>query len=136
MFKYGFRERIRGGIKMDNKMKEVAKMLGVKLGEEFEVKTREGVKYKFTEKGLEIKTYCGYSNSYTLGKLIRGELTIKWTPKSGNKYYFVFSRYPKPMRLLYYNESMADRLMLKRGMITRTEEEATEKMKDMGWLEE
>ena len=30
MFKDGFRERIRGGVRMDNKMKEVAKMLGVK----------------------------------------------------------------------------------------------------------
>ena len=124
---------------MDNKMKEVAKMLGVKLGEEFEVETREGVKYKFTEKGLHVK----YVNEniflqtlISLKELLTGELTIKWKPKSGEKYYFMFSIYPKPMRLLYYNESMADRLMFKRGMITRTEEEAIQIMKDMGWWEE
>jgi hypothetical protein len=31
---------------------------------------------------------------------------------------------------------MRDRLMLKRGLITKTEEEAIQKMKDMGWWEE
>ena len=138
MFKDGFRERIRGGVKMDNKMEEVAKMLGVKLGEEFEVETREGVKYKFKEKGLHVK----YVNEniflqtlISLKELLTGELTIKWKPKSGEKYYFVFSQYPKPQRLLYYNESMPDRLMFKRGLITRTEQEAIEKMKDLGWWE-
>ena len=136
MFKDGFRERIRGGVKMDNKMEEVAKMLGVKLGEEFEVETREGAKYKFTEKGLFVKFInenSFWQTSISLKELLTGELKIKWKPKSGEKCYFVSSRHPKPLRLLYYSESMRDRLMLKRGMITRTEEEAIQKMKDMGW---
>jgi len=137
MFKDGFRERIRGGVKMDNKMPKLAKeFFNKELEEEFEIEGREGVKYWFTEEGIELKRYCGYSNYYTLQKLLTGELKIKWKPKSGEKYYFVFSIYPKPQRLLYYNESMADRLMFKRGLVLRTEEEATEKMKDMGWLEE
>ena len=141
MFKDGFRERIRGGVKMDNKMPKLAKeFFNKELEEEFEVDIINHKIYKFTERGLEFK-YNDSSNSWrpantTLGRLLRGNLKIKWKPKSGEKYYFVFSQYPKPQRLLYYNESMADRLIFKRGLIFRTEQEAIQDMKDRGWWEE
>ena len=125
---------------MDNKMPKLAKeYFNKELEEEFEVDIINHKIYKFTERGLEFK-YNDSSNSWrpantTLGRLLTGGLKIKWTPKSGEKCYFVSSRYPKPLRLVYYSESMRDRLMLKRGMITRTEEEAIQIMKDMGWWE-
>ena len=120
---------------MNNKMEKLAKeFFNKELEEEFEIEGREGVKYKFTEKGVIMKN--GDPNYYVLHALLTGELKIKWKPENKEMCYSIFSQYPKPQRLLYYNESMADRLMFKRGLVLRTEEEATEKMKDMGWLEE
>ena len=128
------------GVKMNNKMKEVAKILGKKLEEEFEIEGVNSGKYKFTEKGLCF-TYKSNEPSWrisamTLGKLLMGELKIKWKPENREMCYFVFSRYPKPQRLVYYPISTQDTLMFKRGLITRTEQEAIQKMKDMGWWEE
>ena len=118
---------------MDNKMEEVAKMFGKELGEEFEIKNWYG-SCRFTEQGIMV--IGEQISTPVLHALLTGGLKIKWKPKSGEKCYFVFSRYPKPQRLVYYSESISDRLMLKRGMITRTEEEAIQKMKEWGWWEE
>jgi len=118
---------------MDNKMEEIARMFGKELEEEFEIKNWYG-SCRFTEQGIMVIGEQISTN--VLHALLTGGLKIKWKPKSGEKHYFVFSRYPKPQRLVYYNESISDRLMLKRGMITRTEEEAIQIMKDMGWWEE
>ena len=108
-------------------------MFGKELGEEFEIKNWNG-SCRFTEKGVVV--LGGRISTHVLHGLLTGELKIKWKPKDGEKCYFVSSRYPKPLRLVYYSESMRDRLMLKRGMITRTEEEAIQKMKEWGWWEE
>ena len=78
---------------MANRMKGVAKLLGVELGKEFYI---EGVKerFKITDAGVEY-----YSIDYgtwfstmpiVLQKLLNGTYVIKdiWTPDSGQVYYY------------------------------------------------
>ena len=48
-----------GGKKMSkNLIPEIAKLLGVEVGEEFKVKDEDGLTYRFTDDGLKI-TYNG-----------------------------------------------------------------------------
>lgn len=81
---------------MASYMAEVAKMLGVELGEEF--KCSNGVKYKFTNEGI-MTTEIIWSKkvdetlfSNVLMSLLNGELTIMskpWKPKYNGKYYSI-----------------------------------------------
>lgn len=73
-----------------NHMKEVAAMLGVELGEEFEV---EGIKYVFNEYGLNYASIVKpYPLPYVLQDLIAGDKEIvrrPWRPKIGQPYWTV-----------------------------------------------
>ena len=87
---------------MKNYMSEVAKLLGVELGERFKVKeagtdnTRNSV-YKLTEKGLYITANCdGEERTGTAGtelvKLLTGRdeiVKLPWKPKYLQTYYYV-----------------------------------------------
>lgn len=73
---------------MANYMAEVAKMLGVELGEEFKC-YGEDYTYKFTDKGLMCN---GCEASCILSLLLEGQIEIKrkpWRPKYGEDYYVV-----------------------------------------------
>ena len=118
---------------MSNKMEEVAKMFDKELEEEFEIKDWNG-SCRFTEKGVVV--LGGRISTHVLHGLLTGELKIKWKPKDGEKCYFVSSHHEKPVLMRYHTSSDQNALMLKRGMITRTEEEAIQKMKEWGWWEE
>lgn len=79
---------------MANHMAEVAKMLGVELGEEFECSNR--YKYVLREDGIIESKYrdrlSADTFSPTLVALLNGELTIKrkpWKPKKDEKYWCV-----------------------------------------------
>ena len=119
---------------MYNKMEEVAKMFDKELGEVFEIEGREGVKYRFTEKGVIMKN--GDPNYYVLHGLLTGELKIKWKPENKEMCYSIFSHHEKPVLIRYHTSSDQNALMLKRGLITKTEEEAIQIMKEWGWWEE
>ena len=87
---------------MANHMEEVVKMLGVKLGERFEIIDNNGNKssdiYYFTQTNLMAELdltvsktlYCADAN--ILHRLIVGDYSIKrklWKPKDGEGYYSV-----------------------------------------------
>ena len=61
----------------ENKMKEVAKLLGVKIDEPFMIKHVKYNPYKLTENGLY--DYYGISHGLMIYKLLRGELEIRTT---------------------------------------------------------
>ena len=117
---------------MNNKMEEVARMFGKELGEEFEIEDWDGF-CRFTEKGTVI--LGEHISTHVLHGLLTGELKIKWKPENREMCYFVFSHHEKPVLTRYYSSSDQDNLILKRGMITRTEEEAIQIMKEWGWWE-
>lgn len=86
---------------MENKMKEIANMFGVELGEEFEVKFKQPstcmATAKFTESGLDVINH----NIYILTphwkedifiNLLTGTYSIErkpWKPKSNERYYSI-----------------------------------------------
>lgn len=114
---------------MANHMQEVAKMLGVELGEEFVCSN--GYKYVFTEGGVvEPK----YKNDYrispftfapVLNSLLSGELVIEhkfWRPSKGEVFWAV---YPSGrVEHVMCMDDMLDRLFQKLGNCYRTEAEA------------
>ena len=82
-----------------NYMSEVAKMFGVELGEEFELKSPNDSCYTlamFTDDGLKIietnvSDQC-FWKPYALEHLLKGTYTIKrkpWKPKLHEHYYFI-----------------------------------------------
>ena len=77
---------------MDNKMAEVAKLLGIKLEEEF-CTTESSVKYKLTKRGLQAynRTRAWWEDaSYTLTRLLAGYIRVEltpWVPKIDEVYY-------------------------------------------------
>lgn len=74
---------------MANHMEEVAKMLGVELGEEFEVDSHSNMIYCFDNYGLKCN---GFPTAETLMMLLTGKMAIKrkpWRPKDKENFYFV-----------------------------------------------
>ena len=82
---------------MANYMAEVAKMLGVELGEEFEIDKLPTRRYKLTENNGLSGIYFGSwvvdeDSDKILKSLLLGECSIKrkpWKPKRGETYWYV-----------------------------------------------
>ncbi len=114
---------------MANHMAEVAKILGVELGEIFEIKENPGTVYKF-DKNFERLLYFiddswWQARSDTIEGLIYGYNTIKrkpWKPKIGENYWVIvpdgdISEYA-------WLDSLDDNSNYKLGNCYRTREEA------------
>lgn len=80
---------------MANLIPEIARMLGVEIGEEFEIKGRKGLTYKFITDELIVcndnNTETAYiSANMTLVSLIRGHaeiIKLPWKPKIDETFY-------------------------------------------------
>lgn len=78
-----------------NLIPEIAKMLGVELGEEFEIKGYKGLVYKFVDDELMVnstddKGCSGLTANMTLVSLLKGKreiVKLPWKPKKGDAYY-------------------------------------------------
>lgn len=71
-----------------NYMPEIAKMLGVEVGEIFKM-TNYNSLYRFTERGLEFKGTVGWCLSERIEWLLTGRneiLKLPWQPKKGEVY--------------------------------------------------
>ena len=109
-----------------NYMQDVARMLGVELGEEFKLDGTER-KYKFTENGLYFYAPDGWWQcpSVLLPRILRGNVEIvklPWQPKVGDVYYRPW-RYFKGVTSTYWNNAVEDFALKEAGMIFRTAEE-------------
>lgn len=110
-----------------NYMKDVAKILGVELEEEFKIKGFEPI-YKITNYGLVIKTdsnnWCEMSGD-TFLQLIRGDYVIRklpWQPKKGDEYYSP-SSYFKYVDVALWGGYSTDFALKEAGMAFKTKEE-------------
>ena len=110
-----------------NYMKDVAKILGVELEEEFKIKGFEPI-YKITNYGLVIKTD---SNNWremsgdTFLQLIRGDYVIRklpWQPKDGEKYYTPSPLFDRAIRYCW-DDFPLDFALKEVGMVFKTEKE-------------
>lgn len=116
-----------------NLIPEIAKMLGVELGEEFKIKGYDGLTYKLTDNGLELTTVDGQKTKWfdygALNSLLKGKMEIvklPWKPKFGDRYFGVFEFNGKLMVCRYdiWRGTIAEEAQYRCGWVYRTKEEA------------
>ena len=108
-----------------NYMADVARMLGVELGEEFKIDGSNLI-YKFFENGLYFRCIEGWLPAiYQFLDLIKGELEIvklPWQPKDGEYYYFPEVDFQYSCLVAWHNCPI-DFALKEAGMIFKTYEE-------------
>ena len=117
-----------------NLIPEIARMLGVEIGEEFKIKGREGAIYKFIVDGLLVsdddaeKVYI--ATNVPLVGLVRGDIEIvklPWKPKKGEKYWgFWYSQLNDAWLVILYTwgNNPGDFAFYKAGWVFHTKKEA------------
>lgn len=115
-----------------NLIPEIAQMLGVELNEEFKIKGREGVIYKFIVDGLIVSADDAekvYTTAHMpLIRLVRGDIEIvklPWKPKKGDVY-STFGRLGDKwvVRSLWWGGFPEEYALLDKGWVYRSEKEA------------
>lgn len=116
-----------------NLIPEIAKMLGVELGEEFKVKGEDETTYIFADDGLKL-IYDGgigileISSDVAFAALVNGKAEIvklPWKPKKGDAYYtFEIFRGKWVVRSLWWTGAPCNYALLDKGWVFRTKEEA------------
>lgn len=121
-----------------NRMKEVAELLGVELGEWFEIKNASDntiipAEFKITTDGcININ---GDDRSVRIVEILKGKYEIvkkSWTPKECEPYF-----YPTPVGVLYssctWDRNQNDLARQRNVGVYKTKEEAIAKAKELGW---
>lgn len=117
---------------MANLIPQIAKTLGVELGEEFKIKGYDGLIYKLTDAGLELTTVDSQKTKWfdhgALNCLLKGKMEIvklPWKPKKGETYYtFELLGGKWIVHLLWWAGSPNGYALLDKGWVYRTREEA------------
>ena len=113
----------------ENKMEQVAKLLGVEIGGQFMIKGRQGAIYELQKDGIYIID-CqgrGVNSAQTLLDLLRGEtevVNLLWRPKFGESYWYI-STNGLECRAEWKNVGI-DQLFLKLGNVFKDKREARE----------
>lgn len=116
-----------------NLIPEIAKLLGVELGEEFQVKGDDESTYIFTDDGLKV-TYDGgigiaeISSDAAFVALVMGKdeiVKLPWKPKKGDVY-STFGRLGDKwvVRSLWWGGFPEEYALLDKGWVYRSEKEA------------
>lgn len=120
----------------ENLIPKIAHLLGVELGEEFQIKNFDGLTYKFNLDGLSAtpdnRTYVSAANA--LVALVIGKLEITklpWKPKKDHVYYSFYvdwkddgENYMWKVAKYFWTDSFLDFAAFKAGWVFRTREEA------------
>ena len=116
-----------------NLIPEIAKMLGVEIGEEFKVKGDDETTYSFTGDGLKLIYNGGIgiaeiSSDAAFVDLVNGKdeiVKLPWKPKKGDAYYtFEIFRSKWVVRSLWWTGAPCNYALLDKGWVFRTKEEA------------
>lgn len=116
-----------------NLIPEIAKMLGVEIGEKFKIKEYGEKIYRFTNSGLQLIYDNGVRNLNTttnmaLSGLLSGDFEIvklPWKPKEGESFYTFTAAYGEwSVSLDVWAEEPCNYALLDKGWIYRTEKEA------------
>ena len=110
-----------------NYMADVAKMLGVELGEKFNVSSCGQTLYKLTEDGLSCLVCDKWVEQadFAFMALIKGKykiIKLPWEPKYGDKYYYPESNFTRVSWYKWANDSV-DFALKEAGMIFKTKAE-------------
>lgn len=116
-----------------NLIPEIAKMLGVEIGEEFKIKGYKGLVYKFVDDELIVnstddKGCSGLAANMTLVSLLKGKreiIKLPWKPKKGDVY-FTFELWGGKwvVRSFWWGGFPNEYALLDKGWVYRTKEEA------------
>lgn len=116
-----------------NLIPQIAKMLGVELGEEFKIKGYDGLAYQFVDYGLKLSFQndigmTAIPTNVALVNLLNGNdeiIKLPWQPKKGDVY-FTFGRLGDKwvVRSLWWGGFPEEYALLGKGWVYRTEEEA------------
>lgn len=116
-----------------NYMQDVARILGVELGEEFKIDGSNLI-YKFLENGLYFRCIEGWLPAkYQFLDLIKGELEIvklPWQPGLCDSYYYPNHTFRSVEGNLWDNSAI-DFALKEAGMIFRTAEECEAALPEM-----
>lgn len=117
-----------------NLIPEIAKILGVEIGEEFKVKGDNELTYRFTNDGLKLTHDSGIelaqiSANVAFVDLMNGKdeiVKLPWKPKNGQGYYTFGTSVGKKWMIWQqlWNNHPVDLALLDKGWIYRTREEA------------
>ena len=125
---------------MNNKMKDVSKLLGVKLGEVFfirEYPSDSKMYLKFTENGLERsldKDSWAKAAGWVWELIITGALKINklpWRPSRSDTYYMPSVTSIDKYIKLFWTGSKNDEDSYQQGLVLRTKKEAVELAEEM-----
>lgn len=109
-----------------NHMKEIAHMLGVEMGEEFEISGMDG-RFWLDGNGLHMLDDKGdYDLNALLAALLAGRSKVEqlpWKPKLGDIYYYN-NRFGELHRDIAEDNNLFDLMIVKLGKAYRTEEKA------------
>lgn len=118
-----------------NLIPEIAKMLGVELGEEFKVKGDDALTYRFDSDGLKLTHNSGIelapiSANVVFVDLVNGKdeiVKLPWKPKEEEHYYTFTSTYKYTkwkIGLNCWHTEPQNLALLKAGWVFRTRQEA------------
>lgn len=116
-----------------NLIPEIARMLGVEIGEEFKIKGDDELTYIFTDDGLKV-TFAGgieisqISTNSAFVALVEGQdevVKLSWKPKKGEDYY-TFGGYDGSWRVSQqpWTCHPFDLALFEKGWVYRTRAEA------------
>ncbi len=116
-----------------NLIPEIAKMLGVQLGEKFKVKDEDEQTYVFTDDGLKVTfgddielSHISINSAFVA--LVKGQdeiVKLPWKPKKGETYYtFELLSGKWVVHLLWWAGSPNGYALLEKGWVYRTCAEA------------
>ena len=117
---------------MANLIPEIAKMLGLKLGEEFKIDTSGDDIFKITESGVwmikSIDKEEWLEKPFEFVMLCNGDaeiIRLPWQPKEGESFYTFTAAYGEwSVSLDVWAEEPCNYALLDKGWIYRTEKEA------------
>ena len=116
-----------------NLISEIARMLGVEIGEEFKIKEYGERIYRFDNSGLQLIYDNGVRNlnitaNMALSCLLSGDIEIvklPWKPKKGDAYFtFEVFKGKWVVRSLWWTGEPCNYALLDKGWVFRTKEEA------------
>lgn len=117
-----------------NLIPEICKMLGVALGEEFEIKGYKGLVYKFVDDKLIVNStddggISGLTADITLVSLLKGKreiVKLPWKPKFADRYFgfFEFNGKLQICRYDIWRGTISEEAQYRCGWIFRTRKEA------------
>ena len=118
---------------------KIAEMLGVEFDKPFKIKGYE-VDYIINDKGFQLLVSKSKLHDPDargiLYELLRGELEIDRWPEEGDRYYHPSVVLPSGTRVKTFDGDTFDHIIKKRVGIYRTKEEAKEKARELGWLDD